>query len=277
VSDGKELHVLRKPTDWVLSVGFSPEGLLVAAGDRFGGLYVWEAKSGKEFLTLRGHTKGVTGLAWRADSDALASCAGDRTVRLWDMHTGTEQAHWEAHAGGVMGVAFHPSGPLATAGRDGRVRVWDDKGGMKADLGPAGDDVLKVAFTPDAKAVVAGDWSGGVTVWPAAGGAGVQLPLPVDAKPRAVALVPVPTPALPSPAAVRPAPGANGRTTADLERKRAALKAVEDAAEKLKDEAARNPGNPALARAYLQVCEAALALKAEVLAAEAAAAGEAPG
>jgi hypothetical protein len=81
VPDGKRLHVLRKPTDWVLSVGFSPEGLLVAAGDRFGGLYVWEAKSGKEFSTLRGHVKGVTGLAWRADSDALASCSEDHTVR----------------------------------------------------------------------------------------------------------------------------------------------------------------------------------------------------
>ena len=89
VPDGKLVHTFRKPTDWVLSVGFSPEGLLVAAGDRFGGLYVWEAKSGKEFLTLRGHTKGVTGLAWRADSDALASCSEDGTVRVWDMHTGS--------------------------------------------------------------------------------------------------------------------------------------------------------------------------------------------
>jgi WD40 repeat protein len=276
VPDGKRLHVLRKPTDWVLSVGFSPEGLLVAAGDRFGGLYVWEAQSGKDFYTLRGHAKGVTGLAWRADSDALASCSEDRTVRLWDMHTGTELTKWDAHEAGALDIAFHPSGSLATAGRDGRVKVWDDKGGLKADLGPAADIVLKVAFTPDAKRALGGDWSGKVTAWPTAGGTGGQLPLPVEARPRASAAVPVPTPAIPTPVAVRPAPTANGRVVAELSRKRAALKAVEDAAERLKEEAARNPRNPALAKAYLQVCEAVLAMKAEVLEAEAAANGEAP-
>jgi hypothetical protein len=271
VPDGKQLHVLRKPTDWVLSVGFSPEGLLVAAGDRFGGLYVWETKSGKEFYALRGHAKGVTGIAWRADSDALASCSEDHTVRLWDMHTGTELAHWEAHAEGVLDVAFHPSGVLATAGRDAHVKVWDASANLKADLGPASDSVLKVAFTTDAKRVVAGDWSGEVTAWPVAGGAGVKLPLPVETVPRVSAAIPVPTPAVPTPAMVRPAPPGTGRTVAELERKRAALKAVEDAAEKLKEEAARNPKNPALAKAYLQVCEAVLAIKAEVLEAEAAA------
>jgi predicted translin family RNA/ssDNA-binding protein len=57
-------------------------------------------------------------------------------------------------------------------------------------------------------------------------------------------------------------------SSADLDRKRATLKAIEDAVEKLKEEAARNPQNAALAKAYLQLCEAALAMKAEVIAAE---------
>jgi hypothetical protein len=270
VPDGKPLHVLRKPTDWVLSVGFSPEGLLVAAGDRFGGLYVWEAKSGKEFYTLRGHVKGVTGIAWRADSDVLASCGEDRMVRLWDMHTGKEQAHWEAHEKGVLDVAFHPSGALATASRDGHVKVWDAKARLKADLDPATDIVLKVAFTKDAKRIVAGDWSGAVTTWPVDGGAAVKLPLPIETMSRASAAIPVPIPPVLTPVVVRSPPTGTGPSMTELERKRAALKAVEDAAEKLKEEAARNPKNPALAKAYLQVCEAVLAMKAEVLAAEAA-------
>jgi mono/diheme cytochrome c family protein len=269
VPDGKQLHVFRKPTDWVLSVGFSPEGLLVAAGDRFGGLYVWEARSGKEFYALRGHAKGVTGVAWRADSDALASCSEDHTVRVWDMQTGTELAQWAAHGDGVLDVAFHPSGLLATAGRDGRVKVWDGKGALRADLGPAADAVLKVVFTPDARRVVAADWSGAVRVWPVAGGSGARLPMPVQTNTQAAAVVPVPVPAVPTRLAARQARAANGRSAADLERKRAALKAVEVAAEKLKEEAARNPKNPALAKAYLRVCEAVLAMKAEVLEAEA--------
>jgi hypothetical protein len=167
-------------------------------------------------------------------------------------------------------------GRSPTAGRDGRVKVWDAKGGLTAEAGKADDAVLKVAFTADAKAVVSGDWAGAVRVWPVAGGTGTRLALPLDAKPAALAAVPVPTPSLPV-AAVRPAapvplPAAVGALQAELARKRAALKAVEDAAEKLKDEAARNPKNPALAKAYLQLCEAALAMKADVVEAEAAAA-----
>lgn len=271
VPDGKLVHTFRKPTDWVLSVGFSPEGLLVAAGDRFGGLYVWEATSGKEFHTLRGHTKGVTGLSWRADSDALATCSDDRTVRVWDMHTGSEATKWEAHEDGVTDLTFHASGALATAGRDGRVKLWDAKGKLTAEVGQADDAVLRVALTADAKAVVSGDWSGAVRVWPVAGGSGSKFTFPFAAQ-TALAPVPVPTPSLPV-AAVRPAapavpPVAVGSLAADLTRKRAALKTVEDAAEKLKDEAARNPKNAALAKAYLQLCEATLAMKAEVIEAE---------
>ncbi|AMV26186.1 WD domain, G-beta repeat [Gemmata sp. SH-PL17] len=269
VPDGKIVHTFRKPTDWVLSVGFSPEGLLVAAGDRFGGLYVWETKSGKEFYTLRGHTKGVTGIAWRADSDALATSSDDQTVRVWNMHTGTEIAKWEAHEGGASDVAFHTSGVIVTAGRDGRVKLWDEKGKRAAEFGPADDAVLKVAFTADAKTVLSGDWAGAVRTWAVAGGTSVKLALPVETKPAALAAIPVPTPNLPV-AAVRPTtPGVPSTVPANLQaelaRKRTALKAVEDAAEKLKDEAARSPKNPALAKAYLQLCEAALAMKAEVV------------
>jgi WD40 repeat protein len=272
VPDGKQLHTFRKPTDWVLSVGFSPEGLLVAGGDRFGGLYVWETKSGKEFLTLRGHTKGVTGLAWRADSDALASSSEDGTVRVWDMHSGNEAAKWTAHADGALDIAFHSTGVIATAGRDSRVKMWDAKGKSLADIGPASDVVLKNAISADAKTVVTGDWSGEVRVWPAAGGPGAKLALPIESKPIAAVVVPVAAPALiPVSTPVAPArPAASVVNSFDLTRKRAALKAIEDAAEKLKDEAARNPKNQALAKAYLQLCEAALAMKAEVLEAESA-------
>lgn len=274
VPEGKVLHTLRKATDWVLSAGFSPEGLLVAAGDRFGGLYVWETKSGKEFYTLRGHTKGVTGIAWRADSEAFATSSEDGTVRVWDMHTGTEVTKWDAHEDGAADLAWHASGALATAGRDGSVKVWDAKGALTREVGRVEGGVQKVAFTADAKMIVSGAWSGEVSVWPvAAEGKGAKLALPIEAKPAALAVVPVPVPTLPV-AAARPTaptlPTALGALQAELARKRLALKAVEEAAEKLKEEAARNPKNPALAKAYLQLCEAALAMKAEVVETEAA-------
>lgn len=269
VKDGKLLHTLRKATDWVLAVGFSPDGLLVAAGDRFGGVFLWETNSGKEFAVLKAHTKAVTGLAWRADGDALATVGEDRTARVWDLHKAAEVRSWDAHEEGVLGVAWQGAS-ISTAGRDGMVRVWDAATAAKAaEFGPLADAAMKVAFTGDGKTVVAGDWSGAVAAWPVGGGKAVELTLPVE-KPRTdTVVIAVPTPKLvpvvPE-ATVAVAPPAVSST--DLDRKRAALKAVEDAAEKLKEEAARNPGNPALAKAYLQLCKAALTMKAEVIAAE---------
>lgn len=269
-ADGKVAHTFRKPTDWVLSVGFSPDGLLVAAGDRFGGLTVWETKSGKEFLTLRGHTKGVTGLAWRADADLLLSSSQDGTVRVWDLHTGDERTKIDAHTGGVQGVAVDSTGRTATTGRDGTVRVWETTGKKLTEFTTA-DEGQNVAFAADGKTILGGDWAGEVTAWPTVGGGGVKLPLPVDKKPTAVSVVAVPTPELPTTPVVKPAPPTPPTavvSSSDLDRKRATLKAIEDAAEKMKEEAARNPQNPALGKAYIQLCEAALAMKAEVIAAE---------
>ena len=167
------------------------------------------------------------------------------------MHTGAETAKWDAHDEGATDLCFHPSGAIATAGRDGRVKVWEvpsakpegfAEGKLTAELGWADDGVLKVAFTADAKTVVSGAWSGAVRVWPVAGGTSAKLALPIEAKPVAVAVVPVPTPDLPV-AAVRPVPPVALPTTlaalqSELDRKRAALKAVEEATEKLKNEAA---------------------------------------
>ncbi len=193
-ADGKLLHAFRKPTDWVLVAGFSPEGLLVAAGDRFGGLYVWETNSGKEFQELRGHTKAVTGLAWRADSNAFASASEDGSVRIWDMHTGSTLERWQAHESGVLAIDYHRNGLLATGGRDQRVKVWSDAGKLCADLGPAGDIVLRIGFVAEGNAVASGDWAGMVRIWPLGHGTAIQLARPL-APPQVVAVaVPVPAP-----------------------------------------------------------------------------------
>jgi WD40 repeat protein len=171
-------------------VGFSPEGLLVAAGDRFGGVFLWEAESGQEFWTLRGHTKAIRGLAWRQDADVLATASEDGTVRTWDLHTGQQQAVWDAHPGGVTAMTWHPSGRIVTGGRDRRIKVWDETGQLLADLGPTAEGVTRVGMTADGSAVVSGDWSGMVHLWPLTGGKPAPLPLPV--LPAATVAMPVP-------------------------------------------------------------------------------------
>ncbi len=52
------MHEIRKHTDWITAMEFSPDSVLLATGDRNGGLFVWEGWTGREYLTLKGHTAG---------------------------------------------------------------------------------------------------------------------------------------------------------------------------------------------------------------------------
>ena len=80
--DGSLAYTCEKHTDWITAAAFSPDGVLLATGDRANGLVLWEAQTGNEYLVLNGHTGSITDVAWRPDSNSLASASLDGTVRL---------------------------------------------------------------------------------------------------------------------------------------------------------------------------------------------------
>ena len=48
VADGTQLFEIKKHTDWITSIEFSPDGALLATADRSAGLFVWEAETARE-------------------------------------------------------------------------------------------------------------------------------------------------------------------------------------------------------------------------------------
>ena len=69
----KEVYQIKRHTDWVTSIAFSPDGTQIATGDRAGNLYLSSADSGGILLSLDSHKGSVRGLAWRSDSKVVAS------------------------------------------------------------------------------------------------------------------------------------------------------------------------------------------------------------
>ena len=73
---------------------------------------VWDAQTGQESLTLKGHTGWVSSVAFSPDGKRLVSGSLDKTVKVWDAQTGQEILTLKGHTGPV---AAWPSAPTANA------------------------------------------------------------------------------------------------------------------------------------------------------------------
>src|SRR5262249_47789486 len=62
---------------------FSPDATRVATADFKALVRIWDAASGEELLTLKGHSSWVWSLAFSPDGKRLYSGSRDRTVRVW--------------------------------------------------------------------------------------------------------------------------------------------------------------------------------------------------
>ncbi|MBU6239203.1 MAG: hypothetical protein KGQ51_15390 [Planctomycetes bacterium] len=119
-----EERIFAKHTDWVTSTAFSPDGILVASGDRFGSIIAWDPVAGTEFSTLRGHTGMITSILWSKDSDELLSASLDGSMRVWDMHRSVATKSWIAHPQGVATTGFLANGDVVSFGKDGSIVAW---------------------------------------------------------------------------------------------------------------------------------------------------------
>jgi WD40 repeat protein len=87
---------------------------------------VWDATSGAEILTLKGHAAAVMSASFSADGSRIVTGSGDNTARVWDAKSGTEFLTLSGHTDGVRFASFSMSGSrIVTASLDGTAKVWD--------------------------------------------------------------------------------------------------------------------------------------------------------
>ena len=164
-SNGAVESEITKHTDWITSVAFSPDSVLLATGDRAGNLFLWESFGARHWGDLKGQKAGITAIDWRADGIVLATASEDGTIHLWEADTAKKLKSWSAHGGGTTDVRWFNDGRLVSTGRDRKVKVWKADGSLEKELGTLSDIGTQVAVTSGNPFVIAGDWSGQITVY----------------------------------------------------------------------------------------------------------------
>lgn len=136
------------PTQKVLAVAFSPDGSVLAAGDRDGVIHLLDPNTGNVLRKMKQkHVEFVYCLAFDPDSGRLISAGKDKSVREWNIADGSlvrddagifmgggartmaaqncRQAA-KGHTMTVLSVCCEKGGLMATSGQDCKVKFWQN-------------------------------------------------------------------------------------------------------------------------------------------------------
>lgn len=171
VDKGSTLQTFPNVRSPISSVGLRKDGKQAVIGCADGIAHVFDLTAApKETGFVICHLSGIGGLTYHPDGTKVATCGGDKTVKIWklpDTGAPTVLSEFKGHSNPVSTVAFSNDGRLlASGGGDLIVKVWDVQNGTELrSLRGHGDWVASVAFGPDPRFILSASVDKTVKIW----------------------------------------------------------------------------------------------------------------
>jgi WD40 repeat protein len=156
---------------YILSVAFSPDDRMVAAGDVYNPLHLWDVQSGKLIRTIEDRMQTVNSVVFSRDGKVLIAGDASNSIKFWSVNSGTLlQAKEETDS--IHSVALDPSGVfLASAFGDGHINVRRaSDGSLIQSFKGHSSSVGSVAFSRDGKTLASSSFDMTTKVWSAGDG-----------------------------------------------------------------------------------------------------------
>jgi WD40 repeat protein len=176
IAASRETLTIRTPAS--TATAFSPDGARVAsAGPDGTDAYVWDSRTGKRLLTLRGERAPIRSIDYNPDGTRLVTASDDGNATVWDARTGRMLFTLadRGSSGAAPAVSFAPTGAeLATADSAGQIRLWDLRRRRVRLLIPTHLLLCGLAWSGDAARIATGECGGtftpGARIWDARSG-----------------------------------------------------------------------------------------------------------
>ncbi|WP_068115629.1 WD40 repeat domain-containing serine/threonine protein kinase [Tropicimonas marinistellae] len=120
-------RVLSVDDDVIWTVSFNPDGRYLLAGTSDEVVTVWDVATLTQVAAFTGHVGGATDALFLGDTTTIAAIDRRGGLHLWDLESARRIASVPgAHSRTAWRLARHPDGArFASAGDDGKVRLWD--------------------------------------------------------------------------------------------------------------------------------------------------------